>query len=162
MVDPGKKERDKIIRRAIRESARPYKPTAEVEPKVTGANKRRQIWAVDFDGTLCENWWPNIGPPNRELIDMLKAAHAAGIALILWTCREGNLLYDALEWCREQGLEFDTANENLPEIIAAYGSNPRKLSATLYLDDRAVRVERKDWKKELWETIQEETLSENT
>ena len=27
-----------------------------------------QIIAVDFDGTLCENKWPEIGEPNTNLI----------------------------------------------------------------------------------------------
>ena len=30
------------------------------------------IIAVDFDGTLCENKWPEIGMPNEELIEYLK------------------------------------------------------------------------------------------
>lgn len=159
MIDPGKKERDKIIRRAVRESSKPFKPTQTVEP--APPPKRKHIWAVDFDGTLCENWWPNIGPPNYELINLLKCARKAGIALILWTCREGELLDNALQWCREFGLEFDAANDNLPDVCAAYGQNPRKISATLYLDDRAVHIDRRDWCKELWTTVNE-TLSEIT
>ena len=155
MENLSRRERDKIIRRAVRESAKPYKPTPTVDPQVTGANKRRQIWAVDFDGTLCDNWWPNIGPANYELINVLKSARKAGIALILWTCREGELLEQALQWCRDQGLEFDAANENLPEVIAAYEQNPRKISATLYLDDRAVHIDRRDWCNELWKLAQE-------
>ena len=161
MIDPGKKERDKIIRKAVRESAKPYKPTPEVVPHVQVSAKRKQIWAVDFDGTLCENRWPNIGPANLELINLLKCARKAGIYLILWTCREGTLLDDALEWCREYGLEFDAANDNLPDVCEAYGANPRKLSATLYLDDRAVHIDRREWCKELWDMIVE-TQSENT
>jgi hypothetical protein len=31
----------------------------------------KQIIAVDFDGTLCENKWPEIGEPNTELIGYL-------------------------------------------------------------------------------------------
>lgn len=26
------------------------------------------IYAVDFDGTLCESKWPGIGAPNKKLI----------------------------------------------------------------------------------------------
>ena len=160
MVDSARKERDKIIRKAVREAAKPYKPTPEIEPKPP-KQVRREVWAVDFDGTLCENWWPNIGPPNLELIALLKSAHKAGIALILWTCREGELLYNAIDWCIQQGLTFDAANENLPEVIEAYGgTNPRKISASLYLDDRAVHLDRKDW-RDLWTTVHE-TQSGNT
>ena len=28
----------------------------------------KRVIAVDFDGTLCENKYPKIGEPNRELI----------------------------------------------------------------------------------------------
>ena len=43
--------------------------------------------AVDFDGTLCENKWPDIGNANLELIEQLKYAKGKGAKLILWTCR---------------------------------------------------------------------------
>lgn len=29
------------------------------------------IYAVDFDGTLCESKWPGIGAPNKKLIQHL-------------------------------------------------------------------------------------------
>ena len=32
----------------------------------------------------------------------------------------------AVEWCREQNLEFDAVNDNLPEIIEFYGHNSQK------------------------------------
>lgn len=95
------------------------------------------IIAIDFDGTLCENRWPEIGPPVPEAVDAARRARDNGAKLILWTCREGALLDDAVNWCRAQGLSFDAVNENLPEIIEAYGENCRKISATEYWDDRA-------------------------
>lgn len=61
---------------------------------------------------------------------------AKGNKLILFTCREGKPLEDAVEWCRNLGLVFDAVNENLPEGIAEYGSNCRKVYADIYLDDR--------------------------
>ena len=47
------------------------------------------IIAVDFDGTLCKNCWPDIGEPNHKLIDYLMECYFNGAKLILWTCREG-------------------------------------------------------------------------
>ena len=73
--------------------------------------------AVDFDGTLCENKWPNIGAPNEELFSFLKKQREAGVKLILWTCRSGERLERAVTFCSQNGLEFDAVNENLPEII---------------------------------------------
>ena len=56
-----------------------------------------KIYAVDFDGTLCENIWPNIGDPKSDVIYMLKKLRKEGNKLILWTCREGALLDEAVK-----------------------------------------------------------------
>ena len=100
-----------------------------------------QVIAVDFDGTLCANAWPGIGTPNQQLIDMLIGRkRERGVRLILWTCREGELLEAAVRWCAERGLSFDAVNGNLPERIGQYGGDCRKVSADLYIDDRAISL----------------------
>ena len=97
-----------------------------------------KIYAVDFDGTLCENKWPDIGEPNTRLIELLKKEKAAGTAkLILWTCRVSERLENAIAWCKERGLTFDAVNENLPESQEMFGGNPRKIFAHEYIDDRS-------------------------
>lgn len=100
----------------------------------------RKAIAIDFDGCLCENAWPEIGAPNWTVIHAAQLAQREGAALILWTCRNGDLLTSAVEWCRERGLIFDTINENLPERLEHYGSESRKVSADEYWDDRAVHM----------------------
>lgn len=97
------------------------------------------IIAVDFDGTLCKNCWPDIGEPNYELIDYLMDCRYQGAKVILWTCREGELLDKAVEWCEERGLFFDAVNDNIPESIKEYGGNCRKVSADVYIDDRSAK-----------------------
>lgn len=99
-----------------------------------------KIIAVDFDGCLCKNAWPEIGEANAELIDGLKFSRATGDKLILWTCREGKALDEAVTWCNAQGLGFDAVNANLPEMIAMYGNDSRKIGADWYLDDKAENV----------------------
>lgn len=98
----------------------------------------RRAIAVDFDGTLCSQNWPKIGEPNTELIEQLKEEQERGTALILYTCRSGRLLRDAVKWSKEQGLKFDSVNRNLPDRIKAYRGDTRKISADLYIDDRNV------------------------
>ena len=93
--------------------------------------------AVDFDGTLCVSRWPKIGEPNRELISQLAEEKKNGAALILFTCREGKLLRQAVQWCKEQGLTFDAVNRNTRERIKAYKGDSRKISADIYIDDKA-------------------------
>lgn len=84
-----------------------------------------KIIAIDFDGTLCENKYPDI--------EKLK-----GAKVILWTCREGELLTQAVEWCYEHGIVSDSINESLPEEIGKWGTRPRKIGATEYWDDKAI------------------------
>ena len=99
------------------------------------------IYAVDFDGTLCESRYPDIGDPIPEVIDYCKQRKAAGDKLVLWTCRAGKHLDAAVEWCKQQGIEFDAVNANIQERIDEYGGDSRKVSADCYIDDRAVSVD---------------------
>lgn len=94
------------------------------------------IYAIDFDGYLCKNAWPEIGEPNTEIIEHFKQRKADGHKLILWTCREDKMLHRAVAWCATYGLFFDAHNCNLPERIEQYGGDCRKLSADWYCDDK--------------------------
>lgn len=96
-----------------------------------------RILAIDFDGTLCTPAWPGIGEPMDEMIEYVKEQRAAGTRLILWTNRSGENLEEAVEWCKQRGLEFDTVNENLPELIELYKNDCRKINADIYIDDKA-------------------------
>ena len=103
--------------------------------------KTFQTIAVDFDGTLCFSSWPELGEPNLPLINYLKQWKADVNKLILWTCRAGDALEKAVLRCTEQQLQFDAINDNLPEVIAQYGNNSRKISCDYYIDDRAILPE---------------------
>lgn len=97
------------------------------------------IIAVDFDGTLCEDKFPEIGEPNELLIRWLRNAKSRGHKLILWTCRINNMLDAAVYWCDYHKIEFDAINDNLPENVSKYGTNPRKIFADVYIDDASIR-----------------------
>lgn len=100
----------------------------------------RRAIAIDFDGCLCKNMWPNIGLPNFDAINAAIRAKQEGAALILWTCRVGEKLENAIQFCKNYGLEFDAVNDNLPERVALYDANPRKVNADEYWDDLSVFV----------------------
>ena len=97
------------------------------------------IIAIDFDGTLCENAWPEIGMANFDAIERLKQRREQeGCWIILWTCRCGQALEDAVAWCARHQLYFDAVNENMPNVIRDFGNDSRKIYADLYIDDKAV------------------------
>ena len=92
------------------------------------------IVAVDFDRTLSlDAQYPNIGRFNTPLYEALMKLRGIGWSIVLWTCREGKELKEAVEWCANNGLEFDAINENPPEVPF----KSRKVVADMYIDDRA-------------------------
>jgi hypothetical protein len=99
------------------------------------------IFAIDFDGTLCEDKYPEIGAPKQAIIDKCKELKREGNHLILNTCRVGSKLKEALKWCSDQGLEFDTVNENLVERVLSYENDCRKIGADFYIDDKNLSLE---------------------
>jgi len=98
-----------------------------------------KIIAVDFDGTLVKDDYPDIGEANWLLLDVLRFIQRhSDTKLILWSCRTGDKLQEAVEACNEYGLRFDAVNENLPEIVKLFGGDNRKVYADLYLDDKSL------------------------
>ena len=91
--------------------------------------------AVDFDGTIVEHKYPEIGKELPFAIDTLKKLSENGHKLVLWTVREGKLLDDAVEFCKSKGLEFYAVNAELPNANWS-DRGPRKIRADLYIDDR--------------------------
>lgn len=100
----------------------------------------RKAIAIDFDGCLCEWSWPEIGAPHMDVIKAAIQEKKNGAGLILWTCRIGERLDEAVKFCEDLGLTFDTVNANLPERIAAYQNDCRKVFADEYWDDKAIRM----------------------
>ena len=95
--------------------------------------------AVDFDGTIVQHRYPEIGneiPFATETLKMLIEEHHK---LILWSVREGELLDEAVEWCRKRGVEFYAVNRDYPEEEEEKNSHySRKLKADVFIDDRNV------------------------
>lgn len=98
------------------------------------------IIAIDFDGTLCEHEYPEIGKEVKLAIKTCKKLQEAGHKLILWTMRgnkpDSQTLKEAVDWCSERGLTFWGINEN-PEQKESGWSNSNKQYANLYIDDAA-------------------------
>jgi hydroxymethylpyrimidine pyrophosphatase-like HAD family hydrolase len=93
--------------------------------------------AVDFDGTIVEHEYPDIGKEKLFAFQTLKELQKLGASLILWTFRTGKELDDATEFCRKNGIEFYAVNKNYPEEIFDE-SVSRKINADIYIDDKNV------------------------
>ena len=97
------------------------------------------IIAVDFDGTLVEDEFPEIGQPRLWVWDEVFRAQEQGTKIILWTSRDNERLKAAVEFCTERGLHFDAINDNLDECKIMFNNDTRKVYANEYWDDKAVR-----------------------
>lgn len=100
------------------------------------------IIAVDFDGVLCQNKFPEIGPPNYEIIGLVRELMDRGHEVVLWTTRNGQELTAAVDWCSDRGLHFCNVNGPAPsneaEYKDRYPTQTRKIYADVYIDDHNV------------------------
>ena len=97
------------------------------------------VIAVDFDGTIVEHKYPEIGREIPFAIETLKMLIEDRHQLILWSVREGELLEEAVNWCKERGVEFYAVNRDYPEEKKENNNHfSRKLKADLFIDDRNV------------------------
>ena len=92
--------------------------------------------AVDFDGTIVEHRYPKIGEEIPFATETLKILAQERHKLILWTVREGELLEEAIEWCRQRGVFFYSVNKDYPEEEKRHNGFSRKLKADLFIYDR--------------------------
>ncbi len=107
----------------------------------------KMIIAIDFDGTLVNNdpVTYDIVSPRLESIEMVKKIKDAGHTLILWTCRITHRLDEAIEYCKQYGLEFDYHNENCPVAAAHEFGDGRKIYAHLYFDNACITAVEDDF-----------------
>ena len=93
--------------------------------------------AVDFDGTIVENRFPEIGKPIIFAVESLKKLQSEGHRLILWTYRHGERLNEAVEFCEKNGIRFYAVNKSYPEEEFD-NTISRKILADIFIDDRNI------------------------
>ncbi len=97
------------------------------------------VIAVDFDGTIVENRYPEIGAERPFATETLRMLIRERHQLILWTVREGHQLAEAVEWCKKRGVEFWAVNKDFPEEDVEKNKHfSRKIKADCFIDDSAV------------------------
>jgi hypothetical protein len=121
---------------------------------------RRPIVAVDFDGTLCEDRFPEIGPARLFVVGAVRALHNLGWRVIIHTCRAngafssgeiaGDRLHRCMEmlrWLRDEGVPYDQVwglridhPDGLDFAFVFDHEQTGKPGADVYLDDKAINV----------------------
>jgi len=104
----------------------------------------KKIIAIDFDGTIVSNDFPEIGKEFPDAIDTIKKLKEVGYKIILWTCRTGQSFNEAKAWLDKRDLYFHAYNEHLENEFKVNG---RKVFADIYIDDRSFPPFDGDWKK---------------
>jgi hypothetical protein len=105
------------------------------------------IIAVDFDGVLVTDEFPDIGKEDHEMSSVIRnLTKTPGVKVILWTSRTAGPLLAAIEWCLERGIQFDAINDNAPSNKAKYEkefpNGTRKVYADVYVDDHNLEYNR--------------------
>lgn len=94
--------------------------------------------AIDFDGTVVEHKYPNIGKEIPFATATLRKLIERGHNLVLWTVREGELLEEAVKWCNQHGIVFYAVNKNFGEETTDNQDFSRKIKADIFIDDRNI------------------------
>lgn len=94
------------------------------------------IIAVDFDGTIVEHKYPLIGKELPFATATLQKLMEEQHHIILWTVRRGDLLQEAVDWCKEHGIEFYAINKSYPEEEVTEENRFGKINADIFIDDR--------------------------
>lgn len=96
--------------------------------------------AIDFDGTIVENRYPDIGKERPFATETIKQLSSDGHKLILWTVRSGKSLEDALAWCNKHGVTFYSVNGNNPDGALSFSKKEAspKVDADIYIDDKNI------------------------
>ena len=91
------------------------------------------IFAIDFDGTIVEHEFPDIGPEKPYALETMRSLQKVGHKIIIWTCRT-DVALDAMEaWLKKQNFTPDAINKNINNLDYAFP----KVYADVYLDDRS-------------------------
>lgn len=94
------------------------------------------ILAIDFDGTIVDHIYPEIGELKPNAKEIINRLHEEGHEIIIWTCRNGEHEVKVREFLDLNGIKFHTINEHLPRILDMFDNDCRKIYGDIYIDDR--------------------------
>ncbi len=109
------------------------------------ADKNPKVVAIDFDNTLYTGGdvYPRTGPPDLDLIRAVNYAYDKGHIIIINSCRTGTVpIGTAKQFLKRNKVKYHCFNENHHSIISKYPADSRKISADVYIDDKALGYNR--------------------
>lgn len=112
-----------------------------------GANKEgyeRMILAIDFDGTIVDEDYPNIGKLKPNVVNIINKLYDLGDYIIIWTNRKDADLKSALEFLDKVGIKYHIANDNIKDVKLNFIPYP-KIYADIFIDDRGILGIPNDW-----------------
>jgi guanylate kinase len=119
--------------------------------------------AIDFDLTIVDSKYPEINellPNAKEVINYI---YDRGHTIIINTCRANHYAENAKAYLDQMGVRYDFFNENDPKLIEKYGTDTRKISADVYIDDKVLNdvvlkkmIGAENYNDELWQTSLEQ------
>ena len=104
------------------------------------------IIVIDFDGTIVENKYPEIGKLRKDAKKIINKLYDENHYIIINTCRAVIYESEAYNFLIKNGIKFHYINCNLPHLIEKYGQDCRKISGDIYIDDKSI-LGIPSWKK---------------
>ena len=106
---------------------------------------KKLVIAIDFDGTIVTNKYPNIGYLKRNAKEVINKLYDEGHDIIINSCRQGREEREMVEFLIDNEIKFDEVNENLCYRIEEYENDCRKIGADVYIDDKAYPCNILNW-----------------
>ena len=114
---------------------------------------KKLILSIDFDGTIAELSWPEVGPLRKDADTYINLLYNEGHTIIINTCRTGKYEGLAQDFLEYHGIKYHYINSNEPELIKIYRQDCRKISADIYIDDKCLMGLPDTW-EEIYNLIQ--------
>lgn len=93
--------------------------------------------AVSFDGTLTVDY--DDLTPNLRAVEVIRNLWWKGYTIILWTCRQGGRLKDAVDFCESYDVPLDYVN------TYPYRGGVKKINVDCFID--SLNIGGVDWDK---------------
>jgi hypothetical protein len=99
-------------------------------------NRNNVVIALDFDGTVTANNYPELGEPLPNCISVLKQLSKIG-NLVVWTCRDKFYEKDIIAWFAKHDIAIAGVNSN---PFRQFKSDSPKMYYDLLIDDKAFGI----------------------